>query len=152
MRTQCRSRIIQTVIIRGQVRLLEIITKASSCHGSAQPTRGSTTMRCAATHWVYNNGITCVHALQLWTHTSRSPSVSIPALHLLETLEIGRNYRKEGKTAPVGKGCRHRLPASAKKAKVAGEMAQSGRYLLSKRESRFAQHPSKKARCDSVRL
>lgn len=126
------------------MRILEIITKASTCLGSAQPTRGATAMRCAATHWGYNNGITCGDALQLWTYTSQSPSVSIHALHPLETLEIGRNNWKEGKTAPVGKGCRHRLPPSAKKAKVAGEMAQLGKYLLSNRESRFHQHPSKK--------
>lgn len=55
-------------------------------------------MRCAATHWVYNNGITCVDALQLWTYTSQSLSVSIPALQPLETLEMGRNNRKRVQT------------------------------------------------------
>lgn len=109
-------------------------------------------LRCSATYWVYNHGITCVDALQLWTYASRSPSVSIPALHPLETLEIGRNNKKEGKTATVGKGCRHRLPPSAKKAKVAGKMAQLGKYLLSKYKTRFPQHPSKKSRCNSVHL
>lgn len=134
------------------MRRLEIITKAITCLRSAQPPRGSTAMRCAATHWVYNNGITCADALQLWTYTSQSLSVSIPALQPLEILEIGRNNRKEGKTAPVGKGCRHRLPPSAKKAKVTGKMAHSGRYLLSKHKSRFPQHPSKKTRCNSLHL